>query len=123
MLCGITAQPPHRDIQKTALGATESVSWQHYAQTSDAVQSLKDEGYQIIGIEQTEQSTSLLEFHPDPTQKIALVFGHEVKGIEQTVIDQCDCCIEIPQHGTKHSVNISVAAGIVVWDVFAKMTS
>lgn len=121
-LCGITAQPPHRDIQKTALGATESVHWKYYNTTIEAVQELKANGYQIASIEQAENSTMLNEFNPT-TKKIAVVFGNEVKGVEQAVIDQSDVVIEIPQHGTKHSLNISVSCGVVIWDLFQKMNS
>lgn len=121
-LCGITAQPPHRDIQKTALGATESVHWKYYNTTIEAVQELKANGYQIASIEQAENSTMLNEFNPS-IEKIAVVFGNEVKGVEQAVIDESDVVIEIPQHGTKHSLNISVSCGVVIWDLFQKMNS
>lgn len=119
-LCGITAQPPHREIQKTALGATESVDWKYFNTTIEAIQELKISGYQIASIEQAENSTMLNEFNPS-TEKIAIVFGNEVKGVEQEVIDKSDVVIEIPQHGTKHSLNISVSCGVVVWDLFNKM--
>ena len=116
-LCGITARPPHRDIQKTALGATESVEWKYFEKTADAVRELKEEGYKIIGVEQAEESVSLQNFVVDKGQKYAFVFGHEVNGVSQEIIDQCDMCIEIPQFGTKHSFNIAVSAGIVLWEV------
>ena len=119
-LCGITACPPHRDIQKTALGATESVDWTYYKKTSQAVLELKQKGFQIISIEQVKDSTFLDDFMPDHEQKYAFVFGEEVKGVQQKVIDVSDFCVEIPQIGTKHSFNISVCAGIVLWDVFQK---
>ena len=119
-LCGITAQPPHRDIQKTALGATESVDWKYFATTLDAIQELKASDYEIASIEQAENSTMLNEYNPT-SERIAIVFGNEVKGVEQEIIDQSDVVIEIPQHGTKHSLNISVSCGVVVWDLFNKL--
>jgi 23S rRNA (guanosine2251-2'-O)-methyltransferase len=115
-LCGVTAKPPHREIQKTALGATETVNWKYFETTIDAVTSLKNEGYKIYAVEQADKSIMLDKFVPEST-KIALVFGNEITGVEQSVIDVCDACIEIPQYGTKHSLNISVSAGIVVWEV------
>ena len=118
-LCGITAQPPHREIQKTALGATESVNWKYYPTTIEAIQELKTNGYKIASIEQAKNSTMLNEFNPNK-EKIAVVFGNEVKGVEQDVINESDVVIEIPQHGTKHSLNISVSCGIVIWDLFNK---
>lgn len=120
MLCGYTGTPPHRDIHKTALGATESVNWQHYAETLDAVKLLKANGYKVYAIEQTKDSTMLNTF--SPTGKVAIVFGNEVMGVEQAVIDACDGVIEIPQFGTKHSLNISVSAGVVLWDLWTKMS-
>ena len=119
LLCGYTGTPPHRDIHKTALGATESVSWQHYDTTLDAVKQLKADGYKVYAIEQTLNSTMLDRFLP--TGKIAIVLGNEVMGVDQAVIDVCDGVIEIPQFGTKHSLNISVSAGIVLWDLWTKM--
>lgn len=119
-LCGITAQPPHRDIQKTALGATESVYWKYFATTLDAIQELKASDYEIASIEQAKNSTMLNEYNPT-SERIAIVFGNEVKGVEQEVIDKSDVVIEIPQHGTKHSLNISVSCGVVVWDLFNKL--
>jgi tRNA G18 (ribose-2'-O)-methylase SpoU len=116
-LCGITARPPHRDIQKTALGATESVEWSYFETTVDAVRELKTEGYKIIGIEQAEGSVELQNVKIDKEKKYALVFGHEVNGVDQKVLDMCDICIEIPQFGTKHSFNIAVSAGIVLWEL------
>jgi len=120
-LCGITSTPPHREIQKTALGATDSVAWEHVAQTLDALQKLREEGYQLIALEHTDTSTSLLDFKPDTTKKYALIFGNEVYGVQQEVIDFADTCVEIPQFGTKHSFNVSVSMGIILWDFFAKM--
>lgn len=116
-LTGITAQPPHREINKTALGATESVSWKYFANTIEAIQDLKAQNYSIISIEQTENSTALQDFALDGQKQYALVFGHEVNGVQQDVIDLSDHCIEIPQHGTKHSLNISVSAGVVLWEL------
>jgi tRNA G18 (ribose-2'-O)-methylase SpoU len=119
-LCGITAQPPHREIQKTALGATESVNWKFFSSTSEAINALKEKNFEIAAIEQAEGSTMLNEFQPSK-DKIALVFGNEVKGVEQDAVDESDVIIEIPQYGTKHSLNISVSVGIVVWDIFQKV--
>ena len=116
-LCGITAQPPHREINKTALGATESVDWQHFESTLKALHQLKTEGYKLVAIEQTEQSTALQEFEQKKNDKIAVIFGHEVKGVDQAVIDLCDEVIEIRQFGTKHSLNVSVCAGIILWEL------
>jgi len=117
ILCGITPKPPHRDIQKTALGATESVEWSYYVETTDAVSDLKAEGYKIIGIEQADGAVELQDLKIEPGQKYALVFGHEVNGVGQKVIDMCDFCAEIPQFGTKHSFNIAISAGIVLWEL------
>jgi 23S rRNA (guanosine2251-2'-O)-methyltransferase len=120
LLCGITAIPPHRDIQKTALGATDSVSWEYYSTTVLAVTELKKNGYIIIGVEQVEGSYELQDFTVDKGKKYAVVFGHEINGVSQEVIDLCDDCIEIPQFGTKHSFNIAVSAGIVLWELTRK---
>ena len=120
-LCGITATPPHRDIHKTALGATESVDWHYYENTTEAIAELKKDGYRILALEQAEGSVKLQDFNPDNKNKYALVFGHEVKGVQQDVLDMADACLEIPQFGTKHSFNISVSAGIVLWDLFSKL--
>lgn len=122
-LCGITATPPHREIHKTALGATESVPWSYFAETTQAVMRLKKEGYQILAVEQVAGSIDLAQFRPDRNKKYALVFGNEVKGVEDAVLDLCDGCIEIPQFGTKHSLNISVTAGMIIWDFFSKLRS
>jgi len=121
-LCGITAVPPHREIHKTALGATESVAWSHYTTTLDAISLLRLEGYHIIAVEQAEGSTPLNRYFPEPDRKLAILFGNEVNGVEEEALKQSDGCIEIPQFGTKHSINISVAVGIVIWDIFSKLT-
>lgn len=114
-LCGITAKPPHREIQKTALGATETVDWKYFENTSDSIQSLKELGYKIYSIEQVEKSISLDEFIPNKLEKYALVFGNEINGVSEDVISISDGSIEIPQFGTKHSFNVSVSVGIVLW--------
>ena len=119
-LCGITACPPNKEIHKTALGATESVNWQYFENTIDAVNQLKQKGYSIIAIEQAEGSVSLGEFTIEKDKRYAFIFGHEVKGVKQEIVNCSDLCIEIPQFGTKHSLNISVSAGVVIWDVFVK---
>jgi tRNA G18 (ribose-2'-O)-methylase SpoU len=116
MLCGITATPPHNEIHKTALGAEESVDWQYFESTIEAVQTLKKQGFTIVGIEQVDKSIQLPHFIPLPDANYAFIFGNEVKGVQQKVIDLCDFCIEIPQFGTKHSLNVSVSAGIVLWE-------
>lgn len=121
ILCGFTATPPHREIHKTALGATDSVNWQYVRKTEDAVKQLKSEGYEVIAVEQTTGSQSLQDFRPRSGQKYALVFGNEVKGVGDEVLRLCDRAIEIPQFGTKHSLNVSVSAGVVVWDLFSKL--
>jgi len=119
-LCGITATPPHREIHKTALGATESVYWEYREETTDAIAELKEKGYQIYSVEQTDGSVLLDQVQISDKQKYALVFGHEIRGVDQQVVDMSDQCIEIPQYGTKHSLNISVAAGIVIWELFRR---
>ena len=116
ILCGITATPPNKDIHKTALDAEKSVPWAYFEETEDAVQRLKESGYHVFAVEQVENSISLPDFSPEKDQKLALVFGNEVKGVQQSVVNICDGAIEIPQYGTKHSFNISVSAGIVLWD-------
>ena len=121
-LCGITATPPHREIHKTALGATESVSWQYFADTRQAIDLLKGRGYGIYCIEQTDQSIPLPDFCP-PQSPFAVVFGNEVSGIDEKLLPLCDGAIEIPQFGTKHSLNVSVAVGIVIWDILNKFTT
>jgi 23S rRNA (guanosine2251-2'-O)-methyltransferase len=120
-LCGITAQPPHREIEKTALGATQSVDWKYYGTTLEAVQFLRKDGYQILAVEQALDSTMLNTFIPDKEKKYALILGNEVNGVDEEVMKEIDKCIEIPQFGTKHSFNITIAAGIVLWDFFAKL--
>jgi len=120
-LCGITATPPNKDIHKTALDAEKSVDWEYFENTEDVVSKLKNEGYKVYAIEQVENSILLPDFKPDENEKVAIVFGNEVKGVKQTVVDICDGSIEIPQFGTKHSFNISVSAGIVLWDIFQKI--
>jgi len=121
VLCGISAQPPHREIEKTALGATQSVDWIYYADVTQAINQLKAAGYQIIAIEQARNSTMLNEFSPANNEKYAMVFGNEVNGVSDEVMAIADGCLEIPQFGTKHSFNIVVSAGIVLWDFFAKL--
>lgn len=120
-LCGITACPPQKDIRKTALGASDSVEWIHHAQTVEAIHQLKSEGYQIIAIEQADGSVFLQDFEIESSSKYAVVFGHEVKGVSDEVMSLVDACIEIPQFGTKHSLNIAVSVGVVIWDLFAKI--
>lgn len=119
-LCGITATPPHRDIEKTALGATESVYWEYFDHTVDAIKKLKELGYGIVAVEQTSGSVALQDFDPSSFEKIAFVFGHEVMGVSEDALALCDASIEIPQFGTKHSLNIAVSAGIVLWDIVMK---
>ena len=119
-LCGITAQPPHREILKTAIGATESVNWQYRSTTQEAIAELRADGVQIIGIEQTDESILLPEFTYDSNQRYALVFGNEVRGISEEVLPLLDACLEVPQFGTKHSLNISVCLGVVLWDLFKR---
>ncbi|MDB5009484.1 MAG: TrmH family methyltransferase [Mucilaginibacter sp.] len=120
-LCGITAQPPHREIEKTALGATQSVNWIYFDTPVQAIEQLRANGYQIIAIEQAENSIMLNEFIPVDNEKYALIFGNEVNGVSDEAMEKIDACIEIPQFGTKHSFNIVVSAGIVLWDFFSKM--
>ncbi|MGL5957378.1 MAG: RNA methyltransferase [Phocaeicola sp.] len=120
-LCGITATPPHAEIHKTALGAEDSVSWKYFSQTQDAVKELQKEGFTVLSIEQVAGSTMLNELQLDSNQKYAIVFGNEVKGVQQEVVNICNGCIEIPQYGTKHSLNVSVTAGIVIWEVASKL--
>lgn len=120
-LCGITGQPPNKEIQKTALGATESVNWKYFENTIDAVNDLKDNGYLVYAIEQAESAIMLNNFMPARKQKIAIIFGNEVKGVQQEVIDASTDVIEIPQVGTKHSLNIAVSVGIVMWDLYLKI--
>ena len=119
-LCGITATPPHREIHKTALGATESVDWEYKENTLSLVNELKVQGVVVAAIEQAENSVMLDEFSLDATKKIAIVLGNEVKGVQQEVVSTADYCVEIPQKGTKHSLNISVSCGVVLWDLYQK---
>ena len=120
-LCGITATPPHKDIRKTALGASESVEWEYRESTSQLIQELKNNGHITLAIEQAEKAKMLNDFQIVDKKKHVLVFGNEVKGVSQEVVDCCDGVIEIPQYGTKHSLNIAVSAGIAIWDLWAKM--
>ncbi|MBL7806982.1 MAG: RNA methyltransferase [Saprospiraceae bacterium] len=120
ILCGITAQPPHREILKTALGSTESVTWRYFEETVQAVQWLKQEGYLVLAVEQTTQKLWLQEFQPLPDQRYAFIMGNEVEGVSETVLPLCDGALEIPQFGTKHSLNVAVAAGIVAWEFVRK---
>ena len=120
-LCGFTATPPNKDIHKTALGATESVDWKYFRTTEEAVDLLKKDKYKIVSIEQTEDSISLIDYKLDINNKYAFIFGNEVKGVDQKIINLSDDCIEIPQFGTKHSFNISVSVGIILWDLFKKL--
>lgn len=120
-LCGITAVPPQPEIHKTALGAEETVEWKYYEHTQDAVHELKNDGVEVLAIEQVEGSIMLQNFIPESNKKYAIIFGNEVKGVQQEVVNMCDNCIEIPQFGTKHSLNVSVTAGILIWEFASKM--
>jgi tRNA G18 (ribose-2'-O)-methylase SpoU len=120
-LCGITAKPPHKDIHKTALGATESVEWEYVSDTLELVKKLQKQNVKVIAIEQANQSIMLQDFEVIPNQTYAIIMGNEVKGVQQDVVSTCDYCIEIPQFGTKHSLNISVSTGVVLWDLFKKI--
>ena len=122
-LCGITAQPPHKDIHKTALGSTDTVEWEHVENTLDLVEKLKKENIQIVSVEQAENATMLNHFTPQLQTKYALVFGNEVKGVAQHIVSASDVVLEIPQYGTKHSLNISVSCGVVIWDLFSKLSA
>ena len=121
ILCGITATPPNKEIHKTALGATETVAWEHHENILEVIENLKKENVHTLAIEQVESSVFLQDFKVTDNQKYALVFGNEVYGVAQEAVAICDGCIEIPQLGTKHSLNIAVSAGIVVWDLFQKL--
>ncbi|MCL2596524.1 MAG: RNA methyltransferase [Paludibacter sp.] len=121
VLCGITGTPPNAEIHKTALSAEFSMEWEYVEDTFEAVQVLKNHGFTIVSVEQAQGSTNIRDLHTDINKKYALVFGNEVKGVSQQILDISDFCIEIPQFGTKHSLNLSVAAGIVVWEMFVKM--
>ena len=122
-LCGITATPPHKDIQKTALGATEGVNWEYRKNTLDLVKELQQEGVKVIAIEQAEDAVLLNELEVKAGETYAVIFGNEVKGVQQDVVSACDTVVEIPQYGTKHSLNIAVSAGVVIWDLFSKIHS
>ena len=117
-LCGITATPPHREIHKTALGATDSVDWEYFNNTLDSIKVLKQQNYKIVAIEQVDKSISLVNFTTESNQNLALIFGNEIKGISEDVLDYIDTCVEIPQFGTKHSFNVSVSAGIILWHLY-----
>lgn len=120
-LCGITAVPPHPEIHKTALGAEDSVDWRYFKDTLDAVKWLKEAGYEVLAVEQCEGSTMLNNFQVELGKRYAVVLGNEVKGVQQAVVDECNGCLEIPQYGTKHSMNVSVTAGIVIWELFKQL--
>jgi len=116
-LCGITATPPHREIHKTALGAENSVDWKYFDTTIEAVSLLKEQGFKIVAVEQAAQSIQLQDFKPDISEKLALIFGNEVDGVDDSIMEMADYCVEIPQFGTKHSLNITVSLGIVIWHI------
>ncbi len=120
-LCGITACPPQVEIHKTALGAEETVDWQYFSDTLEAVDKLKSEGYVVYAVEQVEDSVMLDKLLLDKQKKYAIIMGNEVKGVQQSVVDKCDMCIEIPQFGTKHSLNVSVTTGILIWELFKQL--
>ena len=120
-LCGITATPPQVEIHKTALGAEDSVDWKYYDDTKSAVRDLKECGVEVLAVEQVEGSTMLQSFQPQKGKRYAIILGNEVKGVQQEVVDLCDGCIEIPQFGTKHSLNVSVTAGILIWEFASKL--
>lgn len=122
-LCGITAQPPHKDIRKTALGATETVVWEYVNDTVALVERLKEDHVKILAIEQAEDAIMLNTFKPEPNTTYAVVFGNEVKGVQQDVVTKSDAVIEIPQYGSKHSLNISVSVGVVMWDLAMKINN
>jgi tRNA G18 (ribose-2'-O)-methylase SpoU len=122
VLCGISGTPPHNEIHKTALGAEESVEWEYFEKTVDAIIKLKNDGYKVISLEQTADSIDLIKYQPVKSIRYALVFGNELRGVEQNVVNISDECIEIPQFGTKHSFNIAVSAGIVLWDFYTKLS-
>ena len=120
-LCGITSTPPHAEIHKSALGAENSVDWVYFEDTLEAIKELKTKGFEVLAIEQAEGSTMLNQLEINPSGKYAVVLGNEVKGVQQAVVDACDGCIEIPQYGTKHSLNVSVIAGIIIWEFASKL--
>ncbi len=122
-LCGITATPPSPEIHKTALGAEDSVKWRYFATTHEAVDALKSEGFTVCCLEQVKESIALQDFNPEPGRKYAIVAGHEVNGVDPQIVNLCDVCIEIPQLGTKHSMNVSVSTGIAIWHLFSRFIS
>lgn len=121
MLCGITATPPSPEIHKTALGAEDSVAWEYFPTTLEAIEKLHSEGYTVCALEQVKESVSLEQFRPEPTGKYAIIAGHEVQGVDPEVVNAADVCLEIPQFGTKHSLNVSVSTGIALWHFFTAM--
>lgn len=121
MLCGITATPPNNEIHKTALGAEDSVDWQYFDSTIDCIEALKNDGYTLCCLEQVKDSVALQDFKIESDKKYAIILGNEVNGVDQAVVDNCDVCIEIPQYGTKHSLNVSVSGGIAIWHFFKAM--
>ncbi|UJH91029.1 RNA methyltransferase [Antarcticibacterium sp. 1MA-6-2] len=122
-LCGITATPPHKDIHKTALGATETVEWEYRESTLEVVRNLQQEGKKVFSVEQAENAVMLNNFQPEKNEACAVIFGNEVKGVQQEVVNASNGVIEIPQLGSKHSLNIAVSAGVVIWDLFVKLSS
>lgn len=120
-LCGISARPPHKDISKTALGATDSVEWKYFGNAMETVNDLRQKGWQIYAVEQADESISLKDFNPDAASRYAFIFGHEVYGVNEELLSQVDGCIEIPQFGTKHSFNVAISAGILLWDISNKL--
>jgi tRNA G18 (ribose-2'-O)-methylase SpoU len=120
-LCGISAPPPSAEIHKAALGAEDTVAWRYEKETLPLIARLREEGYRLIAVEQVEHATLLHDFRPQKNKKHALVFGNEVKGVQQQVVDACDISLEIPQQGTKHSLNVSVSIGVVLWDIAGKL--
>ena len=122
LLCGITACPPHKEIAKTALGSTESVNWRHFDETTAAITELKERGFKVFAVEQVDTSVALQDFTPQKGEKIAIVLGNEVFGVDDDALALCDGALEIPQAGTKHSFNVSIAGGITIWEIFKKMS-
>lgn len=120
VLCGITGKPPHRDIKKTALGAEDSVEWEYFEKVEDAMQILIEDGFKIVSLEQTDESMMMMDFKPEVDSKYAFVFGNEVFGVSDSVLSMADTCLEIPQFGTKHSLNVSVTIGVTLWDYISK---
>ena len=121
MLCGITATPPSPEIHKTALGAEDSVAWEYFPTTLEAIEKLHSEGYTVCALEQVKESVSLEQFRPEPTGKYAIIAGHEVQGVDPEVVNAADVCLEIPQFGTKHSLNLSVSMGLAIWHFFSAL--